>query len=112
MKVGAAFLRHESKFYLYALYNKNKPKSDSLMSEYGTMFFKVSTSERLNRNFINIQLNFNYLILLPGSAQANGVERQNGFGIVSTEAGSTDGKVCPASATADEGLFHNYGKLK
>lgn len=42
LKVGAAFLRHESKFYLYALYNKNKPKSDSLMSEYGTSFFKVS----------------------------------------------------------------------
>lgn len=42
LKVGAAFLRHESKFYLYALYNKNKPKSDSLMSEYGTSFFKVN----------------------------------------------------------------------
>lgn len=41
LKVGAAFLEHESKFYLYALYNKNKPKSDSLMSEYGTSFFKV-----------------------------------------------------------------------
>lgn len=41
LKVGAAFLEHESKFYLYALYNKNKPKSDSLMSEYGTRFFKV-----------------------------------------------------------------------
>lgn len=41
LKVGAAFLEHESKFYLYALYNKNKPKSDSLMSEYGSTFFKV-----------------------------------------------------------------------
>ncbi|XP_049785919.1 puratrophin-1-like [Schistocerca cancellata] len=38
--VGQSFLRHEKKFYLYALYNKNKPKSDSLMSEYGTSFFK------------------------------------------------------------------------
>lgn len=42
LKVGAVFLEHEAKFYLYALYNKNKPKSDSLMSEYGTNFFKVS----------------------------------------------------------------------
>lgn len=41
LKVGAAFLHMESKFYLYALYNKNKPKSDTLMSEYGTTFFKV-----------------------------------------------------------------------
>lgn len=42
LKVGAAFLEMESKFYLYALYNKNKPKSDALMSEYGTAFFKVN----------------------------------------------------------------------
>lgn len=42
LKVGAAFLEHESKFYLYALYNKNKPKSDELMSEYGSNFFKVN----------------------------------------------------------------------
>lgn len=41
LKVGAAFLQMESKFYLYALYNKNKPKSDTLMSEYGTVFFQV-----------------------------------------------------------------------
>uniref|UniRef100_A0A336K1P8 CSON003678 protein n=1 Tax=Culicoides sonorensis TaxID=179676 RepID=A0A336K1P8_CULSO len=45
VKVGAAFLRHESKFYLYALYNKNKPKSDSLMSEYGSQFFKSKQIE-------------------------------------------------------------------
>ncbi|CAG0893196.1 unnamed protein product [Darwinula stevensoni] len=37
---GLCFLRYESQFYLYALYNKNKPKSDSLMSEYGAAFFK------------------------------------------------------------------------
>ncbi|KAG4067433.1 hypothetical protein HA402_009670 [Bradysia odoriphaga] len=45
LKVGAAFLEHESKFYLYALYNKNKPKSDSLMSEYGSSFFKSKQIE-------------------------------------------------------------------
>ncbi|XP_058457064.1 uncharacterized protein LOC131434407 [Malaya genurostris] len=45
IKVGSAFLRHESKFYLYALYNKNKPKSDSLMSENGTHFFKTKQLE-------------------------------------------------------------------
>ncbi|KAK4296919.1 hypothetical protein Pmani_030628 [Petrolisthes manimaculis] len=38
--VGSIFLRYESQFYLYALYNKNKPKSDSLMSEYGSAFFR------------------------------------------------------------------------
>ncbi|KAM7359069.1 puratrophin-1-like isoform 2-T3 [Cochliomyia hominivorax] len=45
LKVGAAFLQMESKFYLYALYNKNKPKSDTLMSEYGTAFFKTKQIE-------------------------------------------------------------------
>lgn len=43
--VGQCFLRHEKKFYLYALYNKNKPKSDSLMSEYGTVFFNAKQVE-------------------------------------------------------------------
>ncbi|XP_064641777.1 puratrophin-1-like isoform X2 [Lineus longissimus] len=35
-----SFLNHESKFYLYALYNKNKPKSDTLMAECGAAFFR------------------------------------------------------------------------
>ncbi|XP_046395693.1 uncharacterized protein LOC124162954 isoform X2 [Ischnura elegans] len=43
--VGQCFLKYEKKFYLYALYNKNKPKSDSLMSEYGTTFFKAKQLE-------------------------------------------------------------------
>ena len=34
----------ESQFCLYALYNKNKPKSDLLMMEYGSTFFKVKYS--------------------------------------------------------------------
>lgn len=42
LQVGQIFLKYDKKFYLYALYNKNKPKSDSLMSEYGSTFFKVS----------------------------------------------------------------------
>lgn len=42
LQVGQIFLKYDKKFYLYALYNKNKPKSDSLMSEYGSSFFKVS----------------------------------------------------------------------
>ncbi|XP_058809200.1 puratrophin-1-like [Phymastichus coffea] len=45
MMVGQCFLRHEKKFYLYALYNKNKPNSDSLMAEYGSAFFKAKQME-------------------------------------------------------------------
>ena len=33
-------------FYLYALYNKNKPKSDELMSEYAAKFFRVCRGSR------------------------------------------------------------------
>lgn len=43
--VGQCFLKFESQFYLYALYNKNKPKSDGLMLEYGTMFFREKQLE-------------------------------------------------------------------
>jgi len=32
----------EDNFYLYALYNKNKPKSDRLMTEYGDKYFQVN----------------------------------------------------------------------
>lgn len=39
------FTLQEKKFYLYALYNKNKPNSDSLMAEYGTAFFKQKQLE-------------------------------------------------------------------
>nr|XP_022340568.1 pleckstrin homology domain-containing family G member 4B-like isoform X5 [Crassostrea virginica] len=39
-QISHYFLMHEAQFYLYALYNKNKPKSDLLMAEYGKIFFK------------------------------------------------------------------------
>ncbi|XP_042241133.1 uncharacterized protein LOC121878785 [Homarus americanus] len=47
--VGSIFLRYESQFHLYALYNKNKPKSDSLMSEYGSSFFRKKQLELEDR---------------------------------------------------------------
>lgn len=47
--VGSIFLRYESQFYLYALYNKNKPKSDALMSEYGSSFFRAMQLELKDR---------------------------------------------------------------
>ncbi|XP_076357905.1 uncharacterized protein LOC143250793 isoform X3 [Tachypleus tridentatus] len=43
--VGQCFLVYESQFYLYALYNKNKPKSEALMAEYGNTFFKKKQLE-------------------------------------------------------------------
>ncbi|XP_059140665.1 uncharacterized protein LOC131928602 isoform X2 [Physella acuta] len=43
--VGQYFLQHETMFYLYALYNKNKPKSDTLMMEYGKDFFRQKQLE-------------------------------------------------------------------
>ncbi|XP_035827449.1 uncharacterized protein LOC101857760 [Aplysia californica] len=43
--VGQYFLQHETMFYLYALYNKNKPKSDTLMMEFGKDFFREKQLE-------------------------------------------------------------------
>ncbi|ESO06753.1 hypothetical protein HELRODRAFT_105083 [Helobdella robusta] len=43
--LGAAFMKHESEFYLYSLYSKNKPKSDALMSECGRKFFQLKQKE-------------------------------------------------------------------
>ncbi|XP_006863706.1 PREDICTED: puratrophin-1 [Chrysochloris asiatica] len=39
-RVAYAFLRHRVQFGLYALYSKNKPCSDALMTSYGHTFFK------------------------------------------------------------------------
>ncbi|XP_049643376.1 puratrophin-1 [Suncus etruscus] len=39
-RVAYAFLRHKVQFGMYALYSKNKPHSDALMSSYGNTFFK------------------------------------------------------------------------
>ncbi|XP_053401471.1 uncharacterized protein LOC123550592 isoform X2 [Mercenaria mercenaria] len=43
--IARYFLMHENQFHLYALYNKNKPKSDNLMAEYGKMFFREKQLE-------------------------------------------------------------------
>ncbi|XP_064346047.1 puratrophin-1 isoform X2 [Camelus dromedarius] len=39
-RVAYAFLRHRVQFGLYALYSKNKPRSDALMTSCGYAFFK------------------------------------------------------------------------
>ncbi|KAI4883065.1 hypothetical protein NFI96_029356 [Prochilodus magdalenae] len=39
-RVGHCFLKHKESFGLYALYSKNKPRSDSLLIHHGKEFFK------------------------------------------------------------------------
>lgn len=70
LQVGQIFLKYDKKFYLYALYNKNKPKSDSLMSEYGSAFFKVSFGET------NRPVHYKSVF----AEQATRIGGQNGFG--------------------------------
>lgn len=93
LQVGQIFLKYDKKFYLYALYNKNKPKSDSLMSEYGSTFFKVNPS--IAKEFRRT---------LQFSEQTAGAGGQNGLGQLPAEARPANGKVRPSSAAADEGL--------
>ncbi|XP_075796690.1 puratrophin-1 isoform X2 [Pelodiscus sinensis] len=40
LRVSHCFLRHKDQFGLYALYSKNKPKSDALLASHGNAFFK------------------------------------------------------------------------
>ncbi|KAM9494697.1 pleckstrin homology domain-containing family G member 4B isoform 3-T3 [Clarias gariepinus] len=40
LRVSHCFLRHQDQFGLYALYSKNKPKSDSLLASHGNSFFR------------------------------------------------------------------------
>uniref|UniRef100_A0A8C7GHB8 protein-glutamine gamma-glutamyltransferase n=1 Tax=Oncorhynchus kisutch TaxID=8019 RepID=A0A8C7GHB8_ONCKI len=44
-RVGRSFLRHRECFGLYALYSKNKPKSDGLLLNHGHDFFKQKQIE-------------------------------------------------------------------
>uniref|UniRef100_F7E158 Pleckstrin homology and RhoGEF domain containing G4B n=1 Tax=Ornithorhynchus anatinus TaxID=9258 RepID=F7E158_ORNAN len=40
LPVSHCFLRHEEQFGMYALYSKNKPQSDALLTSHGNIFFK------------------------------------------------------------------------
>ncbi|MFT7806997.1 puratrophin-1-like [Arapaima gigas] len=40
LRVSHCFLRHQDQFGLYALYSKNKPKSDALLASHGNIFFR------------------------------------------------------------------------
>ncbi|MFT7817288.1 pleckstrin homology domain-containing family G member 4B-like [Arapaima gigas] len=40
LRVSHCFLRHKDQFGLYALYSKNKPKSDALLATHGNAFFR------------------------------------------------------------------------
>ncbi|KAJ8343350.1 hypothetical protein SKAU_G00306790 [Synaphobranchus kaupii] len=40
LRVSHCFLRHQDQFALYALYSKNKPKSDALLASHGNTFFR------------------------------------------------------------------------
>ncbi|XP_034030858.1 pleckstrin homology domain-containing family G member 4B isoform X2 [Thalassophryne amazonica] len=40
LSISSCFLRHEDQFGMYALYSKNKPQSEALLSSHGNEFFK------------------------------------------------------------------------
>lgn len=45
LDIGSCFLKWERQFYLYALYNKNKPRSDQLLSDHGNVYFRARQKE-------------------------------------------------------------------
>uniref|UniRef100_A0A671LCT0 Si:ch211-269k10.2 n=1 Tax=Sinocyclocheilus anshuiensis TaxID=1608454 RepID=A0A671LCT0_9TELE len=40
LSISSCFLKHEEQFGMYALYSKNKPRSDALLTSHGNNFFK------------------------------------------------------------------------
>uniref|UniRef100_A0A672LIM3 DH domain-containing protein n=1 Tax=Sinocyclocheilus grahami TaxID=75366 RepID=A0A672LIM3_SINGR len=40
LSISSCFLKHEEQFGMYALYSKNKPRSDALLTSHGNSFFK------------------------------------------------------------------------
>ncbi|XP_028837395.1 pleckstrin homology domain-containing family G member 4B isoform X2 [Denticeps clupeoides] len=40
LSISSCFLKHEDQFGMYALYSKNKPRSDALLTSHGNSFFK------------------------------------------------------------------------
>ncbi|XP_051884672.1 uncharacterized protein plekhg4 [Pristis pectinata] len=40
LRASHCFLRHQDQFRMYALYSKNKPKSDALLASHGNTFFR------------------------------------------------------------------------
>ncbi|XP_047454614.1 pleckstrin homology domain-containing family G member 4B isoform X2 [Mugil cephalus] len=45
LSISSCFRRHEDQFGMYALYSKNKPQSDALLSSHGNEFFKNKQME-------------------------------------------------------------------
>ncbi|XP_029355022.1 uncharacterized protein plekhg4 isoform X2 [Echeneis naucrates] len=45
LRVPHCFIRHQEQFGLYALYSKNKPKSDALLANHGNAFFRRKQAE-------------------------------------------------------------------
>ncbi|XP_048577215.1 puratrophin-1-like isoform X3 [Nematostella vectensis] len=45
LQIGSCFLKWERQFYLYALYNMNKPRSDQLLSDHGNAYFRICQKE-------------------------------------------------------------------
>lgn len=55
MTVGKLFMDNLNYFDLYALYAKNKPKSDQLMRDFGQKFFgSVQVNWRFSARFSDI----------------------------------------------------------
>uniref|UniRef100_A0A6I8NXD9 Uncharacterized protein n=1 Tax=Ornithorhynchus anatinus TaxID=9258 RepID=A0A6I8NXD9_ORNAN len=85
LRVANAFLRHREQFGMYALYTKNKPKSDVLMASHGNAFFKKKQQQLGDRLDLAsyllkpIQRMSKYALLLRELARACGEGREQGL---------------------------------
>ncbi|XP_037548258.1 rho guanine nucleotide exchange factor 40 [Nematolebias whitei] len=82
LRVPHCFLRHEEQFSLYALYSKNKPKSDALLANHGHSFFRWKQLELEDKMDLSsyllkpIQRMSKYALLLTDLMKEVGTEQE------------------------------------
>lgn len=91
---------------MYALYSKNKPHSDALMSSYGNTFFKVEGEAENGLRGESQEVPRGFFGPLTGQAASSGGPL--GFGLLPAEAHSAHEQVCTAATRAGEGLWGRW----
>ncbi|XP_078800892.1 puratrophin-1 isoform X6 [Oryzias latipes] len=86
LRVPHCFLRHQEQFSLYALYSKNKPKSDALLASHGHAFFRRKQLELEDKMDLSsyllkpIQRMSKYALLLTDLMKEVGVAQEAELG--------------------------------
>uniref|UniRef100_UPI003AAC6C40 puratrophin-1 n=1 Tax=Centroberyx gerrardi TaxID=166262 RepID=UPI003AAC6C40 len=93
LRVPHCFLRHQEQFGLYALYSKNKPKSDALLASHGNTFFRRKQAE------LGDKMDLSSYLLKP-------VQRMSKYALLLTDLTKEVGVAQEAELTALQAAAH------